>query len=291
MIQSMTGYGAATLSSPNYKVTVELKSLNSKFLEATLKLPRVYLKYENRVRAALNRKLERGKVMMVMNVEVLNPDKRTLNVNRALVKRYYKELTEIAEFLGIPPKIDLALLLELPEVIPTEVEQEDPEEWQLVEQALSQAIDQMVESRKEEGAALDRDLARCVAAISAALEEVKVEAPRRLEDVRSRIDQAMVDLRRKVEIDRNRFEQELIFYVEKLDINEEIVRLSQHLTFFEELRQSDENNGKQLQFLSQEMGREINTIGSKANDAHIQRLVVGMKDELDKIKEQVLNIL
>jgi len=287
----MTGYGAATLSSPNYKVTVELKSLNSKFLEATLKLPRVYLKYENRVRAALNRKLERGKVMMVMNVEVLNPDKRTLNVNRALVKRYYKELTEIAEFLGIPPKIDLALLLELPEVIPTEVEQEDPEEWQLVEQALSQAIDQMVESRKEEGAALDRDLARCVAAISAALEEVKVEAPRRLEDVRSRIDQAMVDLRRKVEIDRNRFEQELIFYVEKLDINEEIVRLSQHLTFFEELRQSDENNGKQLQFLSQEMGREINTIGSKANDAHIQRLVVGMKDELDKIKEQVLNIL
>ena len=291
MIQSMTGYGAATRSSSNYRVTVELKSLNSKFLEATFKLPRVYLKYENRVRSEMTRKLDRGKVMMVMNVEVLNPDKRTLNINRPLVRRYYHELTELAEFLDIPPKIDLPFLLELPEVIPTEIEQEDPEEWDLVQAALEEAMDQLIVSRKEEGQALDRDLAACVAAIAQGLEEVKVLAPRRLENVRSRIDQAIEDIRHKVEVDRNRFEQELIFYVEKLDINEEIVRLTQHLTFFEELRQAPDNNGKQLQFLSQEMGREINTIGSKANDAAIQRLVVAMKDELDKIKEQTMNIL
>lgn len=182
------------------------------------------------------------------------------------------------------------LLLELPEVIPTEVEKEDPEEWKLINESLKIASENLVESRKEEGAALDKDLAERNSHIRSKLEEVKVLAPKRMENVRNRIEQSLEEIRHKVETDPNRFEQELIFYLEKYDINEEIVRLSQHLDYFESLRTSNKSNGKQLQFLAQEMGREINTIGSKANDASIQRIVVGMKDELDKIKEQVLNI-
>ncbi|MCI4669320.1 MAG: YicC family protein [Bacteroidia bacterium] len=291
MIQSMTGYGSATCSSPNFNVTVEIKSLNSKFLEFQLKLPRVYMKYEHKLRTSLSKNLQRGKVTLLLNVEVLTGDKRTLNINKSLVKKYHQELTDLADFLDIPAQVNMDLLLNLPEVIPTEVEHEDPEEWQLIERAAALASAELVKSRKEEGQALDRDLVAKVGEIRKNLEEVKSLAPRRLENVRSRIEQSLEEIKHKVEADPNRFEQELIFYMEKYDINEEIVRLTQHIQYFEELRATDKSNGKQLQFLSQEMGREINTIGSKANDAQIQRHVVKMKDELEKIKEQVLNIL
>lgn len=291
MIQSMTGYGAATCASERYRVTVELKSLNSKYLEVAFKLPRVYMKYEHRIRNQIAEWMQRGKVTFVLNVEVLQADHRTLNINRALVKKYLEELEDLSSFLEIEAHIDMPLLLSLPEVIPTELEQEDPEEWTLVEQALIEACQRLQDSRVEEGKALGDDLAGRVAAIRASLEGVKELAPRRLQTIRERIQQSIEDIRHKVEADPNRFEQELIFYVEKLDINEETVRLAQHLNYFEELRQSAQNTGKQLQFLAQEMGREINTIGSKANDAGIQRLVVAMKDELERIKEQVLNVV
>ncbi|GAB4409016.1 MAG: YicC family protein [Bacteroidia bacterium] len=291
MIQSMTGYGAATHASSNYSVTVELKSLNSKYFELMIKLPRVYLKYENKVRAYLSEKLVRGKVIFLMNVDVLNPDKRTLNINRNLVKGYYDELKSLGAFLGLESQVDLNLILNLPDVIPTEIEEEDPEEWQLIEGAMTDACKQMIASRNEEGRALDADLAQRITAISGALDEIKELAPQRTAAIRARIEQSLDDIRHKVELDQNRFEQELIFYIEKLDINEEIVRLTQHLSYFESLRKAPESNGKQLSFLSQELGREINTIGSKANDAAIQRLVVLMKDELDKIKEQIMNAI
>ena len=287
----MTGYGTSTRSSKNFQITVEVKSLNSKYFELSIKLPRVYMKYEHLLKNKLSNRLMRGKVSVLLNVEVLNEDKRTLKINRILAKKYLSEIRQLGKFLDIEKDVELAFLLELPEVIPTEAEQEDEEEWNLMEEAIHEAIEHLIESRNEEGKALDEDMRLRQEAISQSLEELKVLAPRRLEQIRSRIDNSMDDIRRKIDVDQNRFEQELIFYMEKLDINEEIVRLEQHLNFFKQLREEDSSNGKQLQFLSQELGREINTIGSKANDAEIQRLVVGMKNELEKIKEQVLNIV
>lgn len=292
MIISMTGYGSATRSSENYKVTVELKSLNSKYLEATMKLSKAYVKYEHKLRNILTRELVRGKVMVIINVEVLKADKRTLNINRALAQKYVSELKAMGNEIGISGEINWSLLMELPEVIPTDQEIADPEEWALIEEAAIGACADLTQSRTVEGEALDRDLARRVEAIQSNLDSVKELAPVRLANVRSRINQSLDEIRHKVEdLDKNRFEQEIIYYLEKLDINEEIVRLSQHLVYFTEMRQSDTSNGKQLQFIGQEMGREINTIGSKANDPQIQRHVVKMKDELEKIKEQVLNVV
>ncbi|MDP5169458.1 MAG: YicC family protein [Bacteroidia bacterium] len=292
MLLSMTGYGAASRSSHNYKVTIELRSLNSKFFELSTRLPKSYAKFENDIRQILIQKLNRGKVSLLLNVEVLQADKRTLNINKPLAARYLEELRAFADELNIPADISLPFVLELPEVIPTEIDQEDPEEWELVQLALGAAIDHMLVSREEEGKALDRDLMERNDAIRFALTEIEKLAPERATAVRSRLDQALADLRDKVQdVDPNRFEQELIYYLEKLDINEEIVRLSQHIKFFNELRENGTSNGKQLQFVSQEMGREINTIGSKANHAAIQRLVVAMKDDLERIKEQVLNIM
>lgn len=292
MVLSMTGYGAASRSSANYKVTIELKTLNSKFFELSTKLPRNYAKYESDIRQMLMKKLDRGKVSMLLNVEVLQAEKRTLNINKALAGKYLAELTALADGLEIPAKIDLPFLLDLPEVIPTEMDQDDPEEWELMRGALADAAEKLLLSREEEGKALDVDLVTRQESIQHALGEIEILAPERAEKVRARLDQALQDIRDKIkDVDKNRFEQELIYYLEKLDINEEIVRLSQHLKLFKELRSNNVSNGKQLQFVSQEMGREINTIGSKANHAGIQRLVVGMKDDLEKIKEQVLNIV
>ncbi|MEO0474135.1 MAG: YicC/YloC family endoribonuclease, partial [Bacteroidota bacterium] len=271
MIQSMTGYGAATRESDNYQVTVELKSLNSKYLEATLKLPKPYMKYEQQVRSYLGKRLHRGKIVLLLNVEVRSAEKRTLNINRALVEKYVTELRQLAGELNINDEINLELLLELPEVIPTESDSEDPEEWGLIEEAMKAACEQLKQTRTEEGNALDQDLKDQLKGIQANLEEVKKLAPERIANVRSRIQQSLDDIRHKVEdLDKNRFEQELIYYLEKLDINEEIVRLQQHLTYFDELRGAEKSNGKQMHFLAQEMGREINTIGSKANDPKIQ---------------------
>lgn len=288
----MTGYGASVKSSANYKITVELKSLNSKYMELNLRLPRVYMKYENEIRNLLSRKLVRGKVVALINIEILSEGTRSLNINRALLKSYIDELNRIKSDFSIGGEIDLPFLVTLPEVIPSEILQEDEEEWNLIRSAMEEATGKLVQSRKDEGQALAKDLIDRQSAITEALEGIKVLAPRRLENVRSRIDKALDEIRNKVmEFDTNRYEQEIVFYLEKMDINEEIVRLDQHLKYFAELSSKKNSNGKKLQFLSQEMGREINTIGSKANDAEIQRLVVTMKDELEKIKEQVLNIL
>lgn len=292
MVLSMTGYGAASRSSENYKVTIELKTLNSKFFELSTKLPKNYAKHESDIRQMLMKKLERGKVALLMNVEVLRAEKRTLNINKALASKYLEELSAMADELEIPAKVDLPFLLDLPEVIPTDSDQDDPEEWELVREAIALAAEELLKSRGEEGKALEEDLINRHASIQSALTEIEQLAPERVETVRSRIDQSLQDIKDKIkDIDQNRFEQELIYYLEKLDINEEIVRLSQHLKLFSELRSNNKSNGKQLQFVSQEMGREINTIGSKANHAGIQRLVVSMKDDLEKIKEQVLNIV
>ncbi len=292
MILSMTGYGSSIQNSENYQVVFELKSLNSKYLEITLKLPKVYLKYEHEARSLLSKKLQRGKVVALMSVNVLGEGKHFLNINKSLAKSYLNELNQLREVLNIKGEVDLPFIVGLPEVIPTEIEQENEEEWNLIRAAILEASDKLIESRREEGKALKKDLMDRRDAISNLLEKVKILAPQRLQHIRNRLDKALEEIRHKVvEFDTNRYEQEIIFYLEKIDINEEIVRLEQHLSYFKEMCDSGMGKGKKLQFLSQEIGREINTIGSKANDAQIQRLVVNMKDDLEKIKEQVLNIV
>jgi len=288
----MTGFGAGIALSENYQVTVELKSLNSKYFDLMIKLPSAYNKYEVKLRNQLANILQRGKIAATVNVEVLSETKISLKINHALAKSYMKELDILQHKLGIQSQVDLPFILSLPEVIPTEITQEDPEEWNLIEKAMQKAIDELVENRKEEGMALNRDLTARRKAIFACMVEVEKLLPIRMENIRLRLEQTLEEIRNRVnELDESRFEQELLFYLEKVDINEEIVRLKQHLEYFEQLQEEKESKGKQLQFLSQEVGREINTIGAKANDASIQRLVVKMKEELEKIKEQVFNIV
>ncbi|MEM6763616.1 MAG: YicC/YloC family endoribonuclease [Bacteroidota bacterium] len=291
MILSMTGYGAGIASSDSFRVTAELKSLNSKYMEVTLKLPKVYLKYEHEIRSMLGKRLGRGKVVALLNIEVLTDTVQRININRALAKSYLNELNTIKDELNLMGEIDLSFLVSMPEVIPTDMGEENEEEWTLIRQAIEIACEKLLASRKDEGEALNKDLAHHVESIGISLEKVRALAPGRIERVRERVEKSLDDIRDKVEVDPNRFEQELIFYLEKLDINEEMVRLGQHLKYFQEIQEAPKSNGKKLQFLSQEMGREINTIGSKANDAEIQRLVVNMKNDLEKIKEQVLNIV
>jgi uncharacterized protein (TIGR00255 family) len=288
----MTGYGLATRSSSNYQISVELKSLNSKFFEVNIKLPRAYVKYESKLRNEMTRRLQRGKIVMNVEIEVLNPAKRTLNINKALAAQYTHELQALADELGLQGGVSLSILMGLPEILPTEVAIEDPEEWSLIEEACLAAMDALQESRREEGTALDADLSERVQVIQEQLAQIQQLAPGRLDHVRQRLRQAVEELKNRLgDADPARFDQEVLYYIEKLDINEEIVRLKQHLAYFQELKNDKLASGKQLQFISQEMGREINTIGAKANDAVMQRLVVVMKDELEKIKEQVMNVV
>ncbi len=292
MILSMTGYGAGVSSSSNYQVSVELKSLNSKYFDMMIKMPSAYSKYEIKLRNYLSDKLLRGKIAATINVEVLSETKRVLNINHALAKSYLQELQLLRQNLGMNAEIDLQFLLSLPEVIPTEITSEDPEEWELIQASMEKACKELIENRKEEGVALDKDMTARREGILSALIEIEKLAPLRMENIRQRVVQSLEEIRNKVnELDSSRFEQELLFYLERLDINEEIVRLRQHLDYFHTLQDDPESKGKSLQFLSQEIGREINTIGAKSNDAGIQRLVVQMKEELEKIKEQVLNIV
>jgi uncharacterized protein (TIGR00255 family) len=291
MVQSMTGYGMAVCTSENYRVTVELKSLNSKYFELGLKVPRPYMKYEHTLRNYLTKELERGKITMLMNVEIQNPTKKALNINVALLKTYWEQIKSLHHEIDAIQGVNMEYLLSLPQIMDSETSEGDEEEWNLIEQAAKEASKQLIISRQEEGNALDKDFMERLAAIETNLAEIEKMAPSRAEEVRKRLKTQLEDLPAKIEYDANRLEQELIFYLEKLDVNEEIVRLRQHLVYFQEVKEEVANNGKQLNFISQEMGREINTIGSKANDAKIQRLVVKMKDELEKIKEQTMNIV
>ncbi len=290
MIQSMTGYGIAVNSSDNYKVTVEVKSLNSKFFELGLKVPRAYLKYETPLRNQLTRELERGKISLLINVELLNPAQKALNINYTVLENYVNTLNVLQNKLNLPP-VSFDTLLSLPDVMIEDPVTEDSEEWELIEKTTIQACKELINSRKEEGNALEKDFEERLLAIENALEQILVLAPGRLDAIRQRLMQQMEEIKSRIETDKNRFEQELIFYIEKLDINEEIVRLKQHIVYYRTTMNDNSNSGKQLNFIAQEMGREINTIGSKANDATIQRFVVRMKDELEKIKEQTLNIV
>ena len=287
----MTGYGSSTVSSNNYKVTVELKSLNSKYVEINVKLPRNYIQQEMNVRNSLTRKLVRGKINVLLNVEVLNPDKKSLRVNTPLVESYMEELEGLRKKLGLENQVSMEYLLGLPEAIRSETDENDPEEWSLIEKAMGEATVNLIQSRTAEGKVLDADMKSSNQVIAEQLKQVRELLPQRIENIRSRILAALQEVKDRVQMDSNRFEQELLYYIEKLDINEEMVRLEKHIEYLGKTLDEPKSNGKKLGFIAQEMGREINTLGSKANNADIQVFVVKMKEALEQIKEQVLNVV
>lgn len=287
----MTGFGHAQVSSRNYKVTVELKSLNSKFLEISVKLPPSGGEQEIHLRSHMGQLLKRGKILGSIHAEVLNPELAKLKINEGIVEGYAKTLKAFSEKIGLNSELRLDYLLSLPHAFSEDDAEDDPEEWQLIEKAVKEALTGLVESRSREGVALEDDLRTRCKFIVQYLGEVQEMVGPRIDYIKNRLSISIAELRDRISVDENRFEQEILFYLEKLDINEEIVRLRKHLDYFDATLREQESNGRRLNFISQEMGREINTIGSKANDASMQVCVVKMKEELEKIKEQLNNVL
>jgi uncharacterized protein (TIGR00255 family) len=291
MIKSMTGFGKSVAEIPQKKISIEIKSLNSKSLDLNARLPWLYKEKESEVRNIISQKLDRGKIDLTINFDVLDSEIVPV-INKSVVKNYYIQLKEIAGELKINADEQLlSTIMRLPDALKTEKPELDEKEWDQVREKLNEAIGQLDEYRVEEGKSIETDLIRCVGKILASLQDVEKFEDDRISRIRERLNASLTECVGTENIDKNRFEQELIFYLEKLDINEEKVRLKKHCEYFLEKIASIPPNGKILNFISQEIGREINTIGSKANDASIQKLVVMMKDELEKIKEQSLNVL
>ena len=292
MIKSMTGYGLAQLENDTLSISVEIKSLNAKFLDTIIKLPKVYFDKEVEVRKIATEKLERGKIAVNITYERKDDEGARVSINRKLLKSYYMEISDLASKLQASTDGILGLVLDFPDVVKAEESKDKLEDhWSQVKDVLAEAMVKCDDFRVTEGATLKNKLVVYVDRIEAYLTKIEKLDPARHESIKQRLAQRMEEIRVNEKFDQNRFEQEMIYYIDKLDISEEKVRLKAHLDYFLEILSESESKGKKLSFLSQEMGREINTIGSKANDAGIQKLVVGMKDELEKIKEQLQNIL
>lgn len=292
MILSMTGYGKAVVAYKEKKINVEVKSLNSKSLDLSARIAPLYREKEMEIRRLLAQKLERGKVDFSLWVEKESTVDAT-PINAALVENYYKQIKAISASTGIPEPEDwFTTLLRLPDVTAkTEVEVLDEEEWIVAQQAINEAIDKLTDFRKQEGAALQKKFTEKIDNIANLLKSIEPFEKSRVPKIREKIIDGL-KLIPEVDYDKNRLEQELIYYIEKLDINEEKQRLTNHLKYFHEtMKESGHGVGKKLGFIAQEMGREINTTGSKSNQAEMQNIVVKMKDELEQIKEQVLNAL
>ena len=291
MIQSMTGYGKAVVAYKNKKIHAELKSLNSKQLDLTSRIAPLYREKEMEMRQMIATSLERGKVDFALWVEKEEGIDAT-PVNGALMENYYRQLKEIAEKTGIPEPQDwMYTLTRMPDVLTkTDIEVLSDEEWDAAREAVEGAISALTEFRRQEGAALEQKFKEKIDNIERLLAEIEPYEKQRVEKIRQRIVDGLQQIP-GVEYDKNRLEQELIYYIEKLDISEEKQRLTNHLRYFRETMANGHGQGKKLGFIAQEMGREINTTGSKSNQAEMQNIVVQMKDELEQIKEQVLNAL
>ena len=287
----MTGYGKTVVAYKGKKINVEVKSLNSKALDLSTRIAPIYREKEMEIRQIITKKVVRGKVDFAIWVEK-DASVDAAPVNAALVANYYRQISEIAENTGIPAPTDwFTLLLRMPDVTTrTETEVLDDEEWDVARQAVNEAVDKLVEFRTQEGAALQKKFGEKIDNIEQLLHSIEPWEKARVEKIRSRIVDGLKSIP-DVEYDKNRLEQELIYYIEKLDINEEKQRLANHLRYFRETMNEPAGQGKKLGFIAQAMGREINTTGSKSNQAEMQNIVVKMKDELEQIKEQVLNAL
>lgn len=281
----MTGYGKSVLQLPSKKISIEIKSLNSKSLDLNTRMPSMYREKELAIRKLIASKLHRGKIDFSLYVEMTG-EETTTQINKTVVKQYIKQLRDVVD--GDETEL-LKMAIRLPDAIMTERDDIDEDEWQEIANEIDISVERIEEYRLDEGKALEQEFKERVTNISNLLEAVIEMDPERIDGVRERLNKGVSEIKEKV--DENRFEQELVYYIEKFDITEEKVRLKNHLDYFEKALNSEDSNGKKLGFISQEMGREINTIGSKSNYAPMQKLVVQMKDELEKIKEQLLNVL
>ena len=289
MIRSMTGFGKATLEKGDKIITVEIRSLNSKGADINLRISSSLRNYELELRNDLSKQLERGKIDLSIFIESNQPE-TPVEINIDLAKAYYEQLKNLAIELGEPFHDALFQVLKFPDVLKSDKKEADESEWVVIKKCINDAIVQLNKFREKEGKSLEIDFAERLKKIGSHLEEIKVLDEQRLNNIKERIRNNIVEMLGKEKLDENRFEQELIYYIEKLDINEEKVRLKTHLDYFIETCK-EPSPGRKLNFISQEIGREINTIGSKANDAQIQKHVILMKDELEKIKEQAMNVL
>lgn len=287
----MTGYGLAANDYARAKYTVEIKSLNSKFLELSLKIPKSFSDKEFLLRNECSKLIERGKVSISINVEYAETTLKTSSINQALLKHYYDQLRESADNLGDTGSNLFQMALNFPDVIQYSSDEVSDDEWKIVYKTFEQALQNFQSFRQDEGNVLKQDLILRINNIMEGMSLISVQEPLRIPSIRERLNQFLEEAIGKENIDRNRFEQELIYFIDKLDITEEKTRLKSHCDYFIVALKDKDANGKKLAFISQEIGREINTMGSKANDAKMQQIVVGMKEELEKIKEQLLNVL
>ena len=291
MIQSMTGFGKAALEYEGKKIAVEIKSLNSKQIDISTRLVPLYRTKDIEIRNELSQKLERGKIDFILYVDNLGKESAT-QINQSLVKSYYNQIISTSEVLGIDaPANWFDILLRLPDALKTESLELDENEWREISCTIEQAINELREFRIQEGKSLQAIFEEKINNIKNLLEQIAPFEAERLEKIKSRLEENLQTISEKIDYDKNRLEQELIFYIEKLDINEEKVRLRNHLDYFLETMNTENSAGKKLGFIAQEIGREVNTLGSKANHSEMQKIVVLMKDELEQIKEQILNVL
>jgi len=291
MLKSMTGYGKAESALSDKKVAIEIKTINSKQFDFQARLPVIYKEKEIEIRNMILTQLERGKIELTISTDS-TIDNESFIINADLAKKYYYEIGTLAGELGLQPGIEmLQTVLRFPEILKTNEKTVDENEWMVVAETIRNAIQKCDESRRTEGNNLELDIKNRIFGILGLLQQIEPWENGRIEKIRAKFRKDLTAFLEDHSVDENRYEQEIIYYLEKIDITEEKVRLKNHLDFFIETITEPESNGKKLNFISQEIGREINTIGSKANDSDIQKLVVQMKDELEKIKEQLFNIL
>jgi uncharacterized protein (TIGR00255 family) len=286
MIQSMTGFGKATLQLPTKKITVEVKSLNSKGQDLNVRMPSVYREMELGLRNQIGQKLERGKIDFSLYIEITG-EETSSKINIPIVKSYIQQMKEVIPDADATELMKMAV--RMPDALKTERDEIDKNEWLQIQKVIDDALENIMTFRKDEGKSLETEFVFRIENIRSLMNDTVSLDAERIETVKSRLRTALDEL--EVKVDENRFEQELIFYLEKYDITEEKVRLENHLNYFLETLSGTEANGRKLGFITQEIGREINTMGSKSNHSEMQKLVVMMKDELEKIKEQVLNVL
>ncbi|SHF68295.1 TIGR00255 family protein [Mariniphaga anaerophila] len=291
MIKSMTGFGKAEFETNNKKFVLELKTLNSKQVDINARIPAIYREKEIEIRKELADKLVRGKIDLVIYVENHGEESNS-KINEAVLKSYYEQLQRINGDLGLPAdNTIIQAILRLPDAVKTEYETLDEEEWKVIMEHLRKAMEDIDDFRITEGKALEADITANTKSIRDLLHQITPFEKQRIETVKSRLSENLNKLNLNGNVDENRFEQELVFYLDKMDMNEEKVRLENHCNYFLKTLDNAESSGKKLNFISQEMGREINTLGSKAYESNIQHTVVQMKDHLERIKEQLLNVL
>jgi uncharacterized protein (TIGR00255 family) len=289
MIRSMTGFGSANAEYKTKAISIDIKSLNSKYFDLNLRLPSEYRDKDLELRTELARELERGKIEVIISLEAGESEPAT-SINKLAFEKYYKELKVLDKKFKLGATDFLNVILRLPDAVITQEEKLDEKEWTLIRKTLDKAVKAFQSFRDKEGKFMEGDLKERIAAIEKSLKRIDETDGARIENLRRRMQDNLNEYFSSENIDKNRFEQELLFYIEKMDISEEKVRLRSHCDYFISTMKED-SNGKKLGFISQEMGREINTLGAKANDASIQKLVVEMKDELEKIKELLMNVL